>query len=42
MTSQAIYNMLQKRAGEAAVKKFSPHDMRRTFASDLLDKGRTS
>ena len=39
MTSQAIYNMLYKRAQEAGVKNFSPHDMRRTFISHLLDKG---
>jgi site-specific recombinase XerD len=39
LTSQAIYNMLQKRAHEAGVKSFSPHDMRRTFVSDLLDNG---
>ena len=39
MSSQAIYNMLQKRATEAEVKAFSPHDLRRTFVSDLLDKG---
>jgi site-specific recombinase XerD len=39
LTSQAIYNMLQKRASEAGVKPFSPHDMRRTFVSDLLDSG---
>lgn len=39
MTSQAIYKMLAKRARDANVKHFSPHDMRRTFVSDLLDKG---
>lgn len=39
MTSQTIYNMLIKRAEQANVKEFSPHDMRRTFISDLLDKG---
>lgn len=39
MTSKAIYNMLQKRADEAGVKHFSPHDLRRTFVSDLLDAG---
>jgi len=31
--------MLAKRATEAGVKSFSPHDMRRTFVSDLLDAG---
>ncbi|MFN8375355.1 MAG: hypothetical protein U0694_21065 [Anaerolineae bacterium] len=31
MTSQAIYNLLQKRATEAGVySDFSPHDLRRT------------
>ena len=39
ITSQAIYNMLSKRAQEAGIKNFSPHDMRRTFISHLLDAG---
>lgn len=39
LTPQAIYNMLYKRARESGVKSFSPHDMRRTFVSDLLDHG---
>jgi site-specific recombinase XerD len=39
MTTQAIYNVLQKRAEEFGVSDFSPHDLRRTFASDLLDAG---
>ena len=39
MTNQAIYNMLKKRAEEAGVSEFSPHDIRRTFVSDLLDAG---
>ena len=39
MTSQAIYNMLAKRAEEASIKNFSPHDVRRTFISHLLDAG---
>ena len=35
----AIYKMLGKRAQQAGVKAFSPHDLRRTFVSDLLDAG---
>ncbi len=39
LTSQAIYNMLTKRAQEAGIKNFSPHDLRRTFIRHLLDAG---
>jgi site-specific recombinase XerD len=39
LTPQAIYNLLIKRASQASVKEFSPHDLRRTFVSDLLDAG---
>lgn len=39
MTSQAVFNMLRKRAAQAQVPVFSPHDLRRTFISDLLDAG---
>jgi site-specific recombinase XerD len=39
MTAQAILLILEKRAKEAGVPKFSPHDLRRTFISDLLDAG---
>jgi len=31
MTTQAIYNMLARRATEAGLRNFSPQDMRRTF-----------
>ena len=39
MTTQALYNMLKRRAQDAGVDDFSPHDMRRTFVGDLLDAG---
>jgi integrase/recombinase XerD len=39
MTPQAILLIVQKRAAEAGVESFSPHDFRRTFCSDLLDAG---
>lgn len=40
MTTQAIYNMLRKRAEESGVKEFFlPHDLPRTFVRDLPDAG---
>lgn len=39
LTDQAIYNILASRANAAGVKKFTPHDLRRTFAGDMLDTG---
>ena len=39
MTDQAIYNMLVSRAGKAKINRFSPHDLRRSFISELLDRG---
>lgn len=39
MTTQAVYKILQKRGREAGVDHFSPHDLRRSFVSDLLDAG---
>jgi site-specific recombinase XerD len=39
LTDQAILTILMKRAKQAGVKHLSPHDLRRTFISDLLDAG---
>ncbi len=39
MTTQAIYGILVGRARQAGVAHFSPHDFRRTFVGDLLDRG---
>lgn len=39
MTSQSVYNALAKRGDAAAIARFSPHDLRRTFVSELLDAG---
>jgi site-specific recombinase XerD len=40
LSDQTIYHIIDKRATEAGLlKKTTPHDMRRTFVSDLLDVG---
>lgn len=39
MTPQSVFALLMKRAEQAGVSNFSPHDLRRTFAGDLLDAG---
>jgi integrase len=39
LNAQTIYDMLKRRAGEAGLNDFSPHDFRRTFVGDLLDRG---
>lgn len=40
LSDQTIYHLISKRALQAGlIKKTTPHDMRRTFVSDLLDVG---
>ena len=39
MHPDAIWRILQTRSNRANVSSFSPHDLRRTFCSDLLDAG---
>ncbi len=39
MTDQAIYNLLLSHAKQAGIARFSPHDLRRSFISELLDQG---
>lgn len=39
MSAQTIYDLLKKRAGAAGVTDFSPHDLRRTFVGETLERG---
>lgn len=39
MTDQAIYAALDRRRVAAGGRRFSPHDLRRTFITDLLEAG---
>lgn len=39
MSPQAVRNACARRAASAGIKHFTPHDLRRTFVSDLLDAG---
>lgn len=39
LTTQAVYHILQERAGQSGVSDISPHDFRRSFVGDLLDAG---
>ena len=39
MTDQAVLDILRQRGKEAQIASFSPHDFRRTFASNMIDAG---
>jgi site-specific recombinase XerD len=39
LSDAAIYKILVKRGEQAGINSFSPHDLRRSFISDLLDNG---
>lgn len=39
LSDQSIYNALLKRGHAAGIQGFTPHNLRRTFATDLLDRG---
>ncbi|NWJ45701.1 MAG: tyrosine-type recombinase/integrase [Chloroflexi bacterium] len=39
MTDQSVMKILKKRGLQTDLESFSPHDLRRTFISDLLDAG---
>lgn len=39
MTPQAIRDVIDRRAKQAGIEHLTPHDLRRSFVSDLLDSG---
>jgi integrase len=39
LAGTAVYETVRHRARQAAIQRFTPHDLRRTFISDLLDAG---
>lgn len=39
LTGEAVRQLLRRRAFAAGVPAMSPHDLRRTYAGDLLDAG---
>ena len=39
LSDEAIWGTLNKRARQSGIAKLSPHDLRRTFISQLLDAG---
>jgi integrase/recombinase XerD len=39
LSEQGVYHILDTRRQQANMASFTPHDLRRTFAGDLLDAG---
>lgn len=39
ISPEAVYNVMTSLQQQAGIKEFTPHDLRRTFAGDLLDAG---
>ena len=39
MSPMAIFKMIEKRAKAAGIEKFTPHGLRRTFATRMLGVG---
>jgi len=39
LTDQAVYHILQIRQAQAGIERCAPHDLRRTFATAMLDNG---
>jgi len=39
VSPQLVYRVVQKRHIEAGIAEFTPHDLRRSHISDLLDEG---
>lgn len=39
MTPQAVYHILSQRRADSGINECAPHDLRRTFASMMLDNG---
>jgi site-specific recombinase XerD len=39
LSDQAMYRICERLAESASIDRFCPHDLRRTFAGDMLDAG---
>ena len=39
ISDQTVYDVVLNRAAEAGIRRFTPHDMRRTYSGELLDAG---